>query len=86
MMLPRLISAALLAALLLSACGAPRDQSGQVESRAGEGREETRGIRNTENIGYAGNAIADKVDSALDANEARTEELGRQLDAVESAR
>lgn len=74
---------ALGALLLLAGCG-QRDDSGKIESRAGQGREETRGIRNTENIGYAGNAIADKLDGALDANDARKGELDRQLQAVES--
>jgi hypothetical protein len=67
---------ALLFAALLAACGpgeAPVTESS-------EGREETRSIRNTEAIGYAGDAIADKVDSALDANDQRREQLDAELD------
>lgn len=40
-----------------------------------EGREETRNIRNTREIGGAGDAIANKVDQALDANDQRMERL-----------
>jgi len=71
-----------LLASLLAACGVPEDESGKRQSLAGEGREETRSIRNTENIGYSGNAIADKVDGALDANDQRVDELNKQLDAA----
>ena len=82
MSIPRiLICAAALA--LVAACSPKVDEDGNRESLAGEGREETRGIRNTENIGYAGNAIGAKVDAALDANDQRTDTLDRQLDGVE---
>lgn len=67
----------------LAACGGARDETGKPESRAGEGREETKGIRNTENVGYAGNAIGAKVDAALEANDDRNQDLDRQLDAAE---
>lgn len=79
--------AAILLALLMSSCGAPppEDENGKRKSLAGEGREETKGIRNTENIGYSGNAIGAKVDQALDLNDNRKEELDRQLEAGESA-
>lgn len=72
----------LVAALALTACNdADPDKPGrQVKSRAGEGREETKLIRNTENIGYAGNAIAKKVDKAIEINEDRPEELDKRLD------
>lgn len=68
---------------LVAACSPKVDQDGKRQSLAGEGREETKGIRNTENIGYAGNAIGAKVDAALDANDQRTETLDRQLEAAE---
>ena len=78
---------ALFVASALSACGgddANPDKPGrQVKSRAGEGREETKSIRNTENIGYAGNAIGAKVDQALEINENRPAELDRQLEQQE---
>ncbi|TDU22450.1 hypothetical protein DFR24_4884 [Panacagrimonas perspica] len=72
-------------AALLAACGVPEDESGKRKSLAGEGREETSTIRNAENIGYGGNAIADKVDGALDANDHRVDELNKQLDAAGQA-
>ena len=77
---PLLLS--LCAALAVSACNdADPDTPGrQVKSRAGEGREETKLIRNTENIGYAGNAIGKKVDQAIEINEDRPEELDKRLD------
>lgn len=65
------------AALLLGACGAPPTPS---EDDLAEPRAETQGIRNTENVGYGGNAIADKLDAALDANDARTAVLDQQID------
>jgi hypothetical protein len=68
----------------LAGCGGddanPDEPGRQVKSRAGEGRAETRGIRNTENIGYAGNAIANKVDQAIEINENRPADLEKQLD------
>ncbi|WP_028080985.1 hypothetical protein [Solimonas soli] len=67
------------AAVLLGACH-PKDKPQHVDAAAPQGRDETRGIRNTEAIGYAGNAIADKVDAALDANE----QARRKLDDAEA--
>ena len=70
---------AAVAALWLAACQ-PKDKPPHVDDAAAQGREETRGIRNTEAVGYAGNAIADKVDAALDANE----QAKQKLDAAEA--
>lgn len=69
---------ALVVAALLGACQ-PKDKPQRVEEAA-QGRAETRGIRNTEAIGYAGHAIADKVDSALDAQA----QARRRLDQAEA--
>jgi hypothetical protein len=71
----------------LAACGASKDASADKAppTRAGEGRPETAGIRNTENIGYAGNAIGKKVDSVLDANDKAVQELDKKIDASEQA-
>ncbi len=66
-----LIGTLLGSGLLLSACG---ERSGDAGSSL-EGREETRTIRNTQAIGYSGEAIADQIDAALDANDARNERL-----------
>ncbi len=66
------------AALLLGACSKPEEP---VADHEPQGREETRGIRNTEAIGYSGSAIADKVDGALDANDARKSQLDQQINA-----
>lgn len=71
-----------LAGGLLAGCGGKSEPEAGPASRAGEGRAETQGIRNTENVGYAGNAIADKVDGALNANDNRVQELDKQLDAT----
>lgn len=68
-----------LAAALLAAGCHPKDKPPHVDDPPA-GREETRGIRNTESVGYAGNPIADKVDAALDANDAAK----RKLDAAEA--
>lgn len=71
----RLSIAALSAGMLLGACGGNADDAPMHS----EGREETHNIRNTEAIGYSGDAIADKIDAALDANDAHNERL-RQAD------
>lgn len=68
----------LLLATLLAACE-DRDPPPPMEPL--EGREETQSIRNTEAIRYAGDAIADKVDAALDANDQRQRQLDAELDA-----
>jgi hypothetical protein len=73
------ISGYLLASLLLSACGA--GEPPPPPPAEPQGREETRSIRNTEAIGYAGDAIADKVDGALDANDERKARLDAEMDA-----
>ena len=71
------LTTALVLAALLAGCSKPEEP---VADRKPEGREETRGIRNTEAIGYSGDAIADKLDSALDANDARNRELERAIE------
>ena len=79
---PLLLS--LFVATAVVACGGddadPDEPGRQVKSRAGEGREETRGIRNTENIGYSGNAIGAKLDQAIEINESRPDDLNRRLE------
>lgn len=57
---------------LLAGCSAAEPET---PAPAPEGREETRGIRNTENIGVSGDAVADRVDQALDANDRHREQL-----------
>lgn len=69
-----MFSAVLLASV--SACDRPEPEPTRFPPSP-QGREETRGIRSTEAIGYSGEAIADRVDSALDANDARNRELDR---------
>ena len=49
-----------------------------------DGRAETRAIRNTEAVGYSGEAIAGKVDGALKVNEQRGDELNQALEAQEN--
>ena len=66
------------AVLLLGACGKHEEP---VADREPQGREETRGIRSTEAVCYSGNAIADKVDGALDASDARKSQLDEQINA-----
>jgi hypothetical protein len=68
------IAAAVVAAL--AGCSPPAEEP--VAAQAPEGREETRNIRNTEAVGYSGPAIADRVDAALDAGEARDRQLREQ--------
>jgi len=67
----------------LTACGKKPEVPKPGEP---QGRAETQPIRNTESIGYAGNAIADKVDGALDANDQRKAELDSAIDAQSNPR
>jgi hypothetical protein len=67
------------AAIVLAACGSSSQEEETRASAAEEGRDETRLIRNTENIGVAGNAVGRKLDGALDANEQRSDQLDQQL-------
>jgi major membrane immunogen (membrane-anchored lipoprotein) len=68
------------ASLLLSACG-KKEPDQPVKPIAG--REETRGIRNTDAIGYSGSAIANKVDGALNANDQQKEKTDQALQNAE---
>lgn len=77
------IAASIALMLLLAGCGSGEQTEGKRESLAGEGRAETSGIRNVENIGMPGNAVGAKVDHALDLNDQRKDELDRQLEATE---
>ena len=45
------------------------------------GREETRALRATEAVGYAGKAIADQTDAAIQASEDRKASLDAAIDA-----
>lgn len=72
--------------LALAACGS--EEAPPPGRDAPQGREETRGIRNAEAVGYSGDAIADKVDASLDASEQRKREMdaaAAQIDAAEPA-
>lgn len=66
------------AAVSLAACGKQPEVPKPGEP---QGRAETQAIRNTEAVGYAGDAIANKVDGALDANDARKDQLDKAMDA-----
>lgn len=68
----------LLAAAVLAGCSSSEPE--EPADAAPEGRAETRSIRNTEAVGYDGNAIADKVDGALDATEKRKEQGDREAE------
>ena len=63
----------LLCAALMAGCGS--NDPAAAEKLKKEGREETRGIRNVQNIGVPGRVIANHVDEALDANEKHAKEL-----------
>lgn len=66
----------------LAACGpAPDDTATRPKPQTG--REETQGIRNTEAIGYSGDAIANKVDGALNAGDAQKAKTDEALQNAE---
>ena len=64
------------ASLLLGACGSSQPDAPPPKP---QGREETRGIRATDAIGYSGSAIADKVDGALNANDQQKARIDQAL-------
>lgn len=68
--------------LLLVACGhhEPEHQVAPAKPKAEQGRAETQAIRNTSEIGYAGDAVADKVDAALDANDQSKKKMDAAID------
>lgn len=61
----------------LTACGKQPEAPKPGEP---QGRAETQNIRNVEAVGYSGDAIANKVDGALDANDARKGDLDAAID------
>lgn len=63
----------MLLVLALTACSAPSDEPKVDQERVG--REETQTIRNTKEIGMSGDAMANRVDGALDASEKHAEEM-----------
>jgi hypothetical protein len=71
--------ALLLLGAALAACTPPPEEPKKVEA---EGREETRSIRNTKEIGYSGDAIADRLDKALDASEAQAQQMKEAQEAA----
>ena len=75
-----IVPAFIAATLILSACG-KKEPEQPVKPIAG--REETQGIRRTEAIGYSGNAIANKVDGALNANDKQMEKTDQALKNAE---
>jgi predicted small lipoprotein YifL len=73
----------LLLALLsaLSACERKVPPTEPGKPVASQGRAETKAIRNTEAIGVSGNAIADKVDTLLNQNDALIKAQAQQLES-----
>ena len=67
---------ALVGALLLAACS--HDEPPPPPKKEKQGRAETQSIRNTEAIGYSGNAIANKVDDALNKNDQQVRKAEQQ--------
>jgi hypothetical protein len=67
-----LLRTACLAGLLLSGCGGATEGE---EARRVEGREETRKIRKADAVGYAGSAVADRLDKTLDQADRRKAQI-----------
>jgi hypothetical protein len=66
----------------VAACGDGTTETPPAAADQG-GRPETANIRATEAIGVDGQAIGQKVDAALDANDQRKDELDKALEAQE---
>lgn len=65
-----------LLALALGACSA--EEPPPPAAPAPQGRAETQSIRNTEAVGYGGNAVADKVDEALNKNDEQVKKAAQE--------
>lgn len=65
--------------VLMTACGA----SEAPPPAAPQGRAETQGVRNAEHIGMPGNAIANKVDGALNQNDEQKRKMDEALQKSE---
>ena len=63
------------AALLLGACGPSASDAPPPAEKDKKGRQETQAIRNTQAIGVSGEAMANKVDKALEANDQHNQQL-----------
>lgn len=67
--------------LSLSACGNAKQAEHTSESnKVDEGRPETKSIQAAAAVGYDGTAIRAKVDTVLDANDQRIDDLDKEID------
>lgn len=67
--------------LLLALCACSAQPPPETPAAAETGHTETASIRATEQVGYAGDAVADKVDAALEQNAQRKNTLDAQIEA-----
>jgi len=72
----RLSTVLALLATFLVACGG--DEPPPPPKQEPQGRAETRSIRNTEAVGYSGNAIANKIDNALNKQDEQVKKAQQQ--------
>ena len=77
-----IVPAFIAATLLLPACG-KKTPDKPIEPIAG--RAETQGIPRTDSVGYAGSAIANKVDGVLNANDQQMQKSDQALKDAEQA-
>jgi hypothetical protein len=66
--------------VVLTACGSSEPPP---PAATPQGRAETQGIRRTEALGYSGNAIANKVDGALNQNDEQKQKMDEALQKAE---
>ena len=74
----------ILAAVLLASLAACNGPPAEKKKMQAVGRAETQGIRNTDAIGAGGSAIANKVDSVLNANDHATDNIDKAMEANEN--
>jgi hypothetical protein len=63
----------------LSGCGAKQPET-TASTTPDQGRKETKSLEAADAVGYEGKAIRKKVDAALDANDARKQQLDQAME------
>ncbi len=70
-------------ALIAAGCGGKVEDAKPPAANVDQGRKETKSLQAADAVGYEGKAIRKKVDAALNANDARNQQLEQDLQKQE---